>query len=101
VFGLSFWEIAIILAIALIILGPKKLPEIARSMGKGLKEFRKATEDFKSTMDAELHADDKAAAKKKLPEPAAEQIEDQAKAAAAEAEIVAEIEKAKGAESKG
>jgi TatA/E family protein of Tat protein translocase len=102
VFGLSFWEIAIILAIALIILGPKKLPELARSLGKGLKEFRKATDDFKSTMDAELHAPDDKAAKKKLPEPATtEAIEDKVKAAAAEAEIVAEIEKAKGAESKG
>jgi TatA/E family protein of Tat protein translocase len=55
VFGLSFWEIAIILMVALIILGPKKLPEIARSLGKGIREFRRATDDFKSTMDYEMN----------------------------------------------
>lgn len=54
-FGLSFWEIAIILAIALIVLGPSKLPELARSLGKGLREFRKATEDFKSQVTDEAY----------------------------------------------
>jgi TatA/E family protein of Tat protein translocase len=54
-FGLSFWEIAVILAVALIVLGPSKLPEIARSLGKGLREFRKATQDFKSTIDDEVY----------------------------------------------
>jgi TatA/E family protein of Tat protein translocase len=54
-FGLGFWEIAIILAIALIVLGPSKLPELARGLGKGLREFRKATEDFKSTIENEVN----------------------------------------------
>lgn len=54
-FGLGFGEIAIILVVALIVLGPSKLPELARGLGKGLREFRKATEDFKSTMDEELY----------------------------------------------
>lgn len=54
-FGLSFWEIAIILAIALIVLGPSKLPELARSLGKGIREFRRATEDFKGTIEDEMH----------------------------------------------
>jgi TatA/E family protein of Tat protein translocase len=100
VFGLSFWEIAIILAIALIVLGPKKLPELARSLGKGIKEFRKATEDFKSTMDSELHADDRT---KKLPDPGhtealkAEQALEKEAAAEAEAEIVAKVESAQTA----
>ena len=103
-FGLSFWEIAIILAIALIVLGPKKLPELARSLGKGLKEFRKATDDFKSTMDAELRSDDKA---KKLPEPGNvearqnEQALEKQAAEHAEAEVVAEVEKAQAAKSEG
>ncbi len=57
-FGLSFWEIGIILAVALIFLGPTKLPELARSLGKGIREFRKATEDFKSTVDDEMHKPD-------------------------------------------
>lgn len=54
-FGLGFWEIAIILVVALIVLGPSKLPELARGLGKGLREFRKATEDFKSTIEEEMH----------------------------------------------
>lgn len=65
-FGLGFWEIAVILGAALLLFGPKKLPELARGLGRGLREFRKATEDFKSTMDAELHAPE--APKQKAPE---------------------------------
>jgi TatA/E family protein of Tat protein translocase len=57
-FGLGFPEIAMILVIALIVLGPSKLPELARSLGKGLKEFRKATDDFKSTINDELYKPD-------------------------------------------
>lgn len=54
-FGLSFWEIAIIMAIALILLGPSKLPDLAKAFGKSLREFRKATEDFKSTIQDEAY----------------------------------------------
>ncbi len=45
-FGLGFGEIILILFIALLFIGPKKLPELARSLGKGLKEFKKATNEF-------------------------------------------------------
>ena len=44
--GLS--ELLIILAVALIVLGPKKLPEVARSLGRGLAQFRRASEDLRS-----------------------------------------------------
>lgn len=57
-FGLGFWEIAIILAVALLVLGPSKLPELAKGLGKGLREFRKATEDFKSTIEDEAYRPD-------------------------------------------
>lgn len=57
-FGLSFWEIAIIMLIALVVLGPSKLPEIARNLGKGLREFRKATEEFKDTVSTEMNRPD-------------------------------------------
>lgn len=53
-FGLSFWEIAIILAVALIILGPSKLPELAKTLGRGIREFRRATDDFKAQVDHEM-----------------------------------------------
>lgn len=50
-FGLGMWEILIILGLALIFIGPKKLPEIAQSLGKGLREFRRATNDLKDSID--------------------------------------------------
>ncbi len=58
VFGLGFTEIAVILVVALLIFGPAKLPELARALGRGLREFRKATDEFRSTIDSELHAPD-------------------------------------------
>ena len=50
-FGIGMPEMILILAIALIVLGPKKLPDLAKSLGKGINEFRKATQDFKSSID--------------------------------------------------
>ncbi len=41
-FGLSFGEIALIVVVALLFLGPKKLPELAKGMGKGIRDFQKA-----------------------------------------------------------
>jgi len=45
-FGLGFGELLIILVIALIFIGPKKLPELAEGLGKGIKEFQKAAKGF-------------------------------------------------------
>lgn len=42
-FGLGMPEVLVILVVALIVLGPKRLPDVARALGKGLAEFRKAT----------------------------------------------------------
>lgn len=100
-FGLSFWEIAIILGIALIVLGPKKLPEIARSLGKGIREFRRATDDFKSSVESGMAEDDDARPNKQLEAPAQvepmEAKKDEEKAAEAEAAVVAQVEEAKRA----
>lgn len=46
-FGIGMPELIMILAVALIVLGPKKLPEIARSLGRGLAEFRRTTDEVK------------------------------------------------------
>lgn len=51
-FGIGMPELLLILAVALIVLGPKKLPEIARSLGRGLAEFRRTTDDVKREMQA-------------------------------------------------
>lgn len=49
-FGIGMPELILILAVALIVIGPKKLPDLARSMGKALGEFKKATSELKSSM---------------------------------------------------
>jgi TatA/E family protein of Tat protein translocase len=46
-FGIGMPELLLILGLALIVLGPKKLPELAKALGKGLAEFRRATDDLK------------------------------------------------------
>lgn len=51
---LSSTELLFIVVIALIFFGPRKLPQLARSMGKGLAEFRKASDDFKRTWEREV-----------------------------------------------
>jgi|GEM_PF-4883456 len=52
--GMSGVELMIILALALILLGPDQLPSVAKTLGKGLREIRKATEDLKSTFEQEM-----------------------------------------------
>ncbi len=49
-FGMGMPEILLILAIALIIIGPKKLPDLAKSLGRALGEFKSATNDLKESM---------------------------------------------------
>jgi Tat protein translocase TatB subunit len=58
-FGLGMGEIAIILVLALILLGPERLPDAAKKIGQGLREFRKTTEDLKSQFETELYQEAK------------------------------------------
>jgi Tat protein translocase TatB subunit len=61
-FGIGMQELIIIAIIALIIVGPKKLPDLAKSLGKGFSEFKKATDgitdDIKETLKEDEKQDD-------------------------------------------
>jgi sec-independent protein translocase protein TatB len=59
VFGLSFTEVVIIAILALVLLGPDQLPGAARTAGKWMREFRRATEDLKDQIETEINFDDR------------------------------------------
>ena len=67
-FGMSGTELAIVLLLALLLLGPSKLPELARSLGKGLREFKKSTEDLRTTVESEFYRMDQAPPTNPAPE---------------------------------
>ncbi len=50
-FGIGMPEVLLILAVALIVIGPKKLPDLAKSLGRAIGEFKKATHEFKESID--------------------------------------------------
>ena len=65
-------ELIIILVIALIIFGPRKLPELGKSLGRSLNEFKKASQDLQNTLEQEIKIEEekeKEAARPKQPEP--------------------------------
>jgi sec-independent protein translocase protein TatA len=49
-FGIGFPELVVILIVALLVFGPARLPELARSLGKGLAEFRRASNDLRQSL---------------------------------------------------
>jgi len=51
-------EIIMIFVVALIVFGPRKLPQLGKTLGKGLKEFRKASQDMKSSIEKEIEMED-------------------------------------------
>jgi TatA/E family protein of Tat protein translocase len=53
--NLGFTEMAFIFFLALIIFGPKKMPEIGRQLGKALNEFKRASNEFKAQIEAEIN----------------------------------------------
>jgi sec-independent protein translocase protein TatB len=64
-------EIMIILVLALVLLGPAKLPDAAKSIGKAMRDFRKATDDVRTQFDSVINEEPKGAVKPKLVDAAA------------------------------
>lgn len=56
--SLGLPELLVIFVVALIVFGPRRLPEIGRLLGKALGEFKKATDDFKSTIEREVRVEE-------------------------------------------
>ncbi|MFO7830514.1 MAG: twin-arginine translocase TatA/TatE family subunit [Desulfuromonadaceae bacterium] len=50
-FGIGMPELILVMALAVVFVGPKKLPDIARALGRGMREFRDATDDLKRNLD--------------------------------------------------
>ncbi len=60
-FGLGIPELLVIFVIALIVFGPKKLPDLGRSIGRAMAEFKKASEEFQESVRAEMREVEKTA----------------------------------------
>ncbi|GFK94262.1 Sec-independent protein translocase protein TatB [Fundidesulfovibrio magnetotacticus] len=59
-FGIGSTELVIILIVALVLIGPSKLPDLMKSLGKGISEFRRMSTDVKSTLEREIEKADEA-----------------------------------------
>ncbi len=59
-FGIGFQEMIIILVVILLVFGPKRLPDLAKSMGKGLAEFKKASEEVRKGIEEAVREEEKA-----------------------------------------
>jgi Tat protein translocase TatB subunit len=67
-FGIGLPELVIILIVALLVVGPSKLPEVARSIGKALGDFRRMADDVKDTLTQELDREEEEKQKKQKDE---------------------------------
>jgi sec-independent protein translocase protein TatA len=57
--GLGGWEIALLIFVVLLLFGAKRIPELARGLGRGIREFKDATNDIRSEIDEGVNSDPK------------------------------------------
>ena len=67
-FGIGSTELLVILVVALIVIGPQKLPQLMRSLGKGMAEFKRMSSDVTDTLDKEIKAAEKSMREQELQE---------------------------------
>ena len=67
-FGIGSTELLVILVVALIVLGPKSIPQIAKTLGKVMGDFRRVSTDFQRTMNAEMEQEEHEKRKKEAAE---------------------------------
>ena len=66
IFGVGLPEVTVILILALLIFGPKKLPELGKQLGKTLKSLKKASNEFQNEIDQVMNEEDKVESPKSL-----------------------------------
>ena len=72
--SLGIPELILIFVVALLVFGPKRLPEIGRTLGKALGEFKKATDDLKNTIEREVQVEELKQLSTNITAPAAEVV---------------------------
>jgi len=75
--NIGFPELLIILAIALLIFGPKKLPEVGRSIGRAVREFRRTSDEIKERIEEEIRVDEFKEIKDELKKDITKEIKDE------------------------
>ncbi len=67
-FGLGMWEIVVILIVGLLVLGPERLPKLAKQVGKGVREFKKSASELQHNLEEAVYAEEDAELKKRAPQ---------------------------------
>ena len=75
--NIGFPELLIILAIALLVFGPKKLPEVGRSIGRAVREFRRTSDEIKERIEEEIRVDEFKEIKDELKKDITKEIKDE------------------------
>ena len=68
-FGIGMPELLVIFVVALVVLGPKRLPEVARTLGKAMAEFRRQSSDIIDELQHQMRVEDEPVAKAPTPKP--------------------------------